>query len=292
MSSTRAAWKPRSANTRMPGVEQPPHRLAALRAQLAVAGRRGAAALRRRGRTRVRARRPPRRRLVRFAHAPHYGRRGRPTLRRSYRLRHRAGWPLTYADVDRISDEVAVGLAREGVGRGDVVALVLPPGPEYLLAYCAAAKLGAITAGVNDRLVATRTRPRCSRSREPEADDRRDAARRSTPTRCSRDAARRRRRAAAARRRPRPAGRDHLHVGHDRAARRARCTATASSRSSPQTDVGDTWDTGRPVVHRHVVRAPRLHDQAARQPAARRHDLHHGALAGRRRARARSRASR
>jgi acyl-CoA synthetase (AMP-forming)/AMP-acid ligase II len=62
------------------------------------------------------------------------------------------GWPLTYADVDRISDEVAVGLAREGVTEGDVVALVLPPGPEYLLAYCATAKLGAITAGVNDRL--------------------------------------------------------------------------------------------------------------------------------------------
>jgi acyl-CoA synthetase (AMP-forming)/AMP-acid ligase II len=33
-----------------------------------------------------------------------------------------------------------------------VVALVLPPGPEYVLAYCGAAKLGAITAGVNDRL--------------------------------------------------------------------------------------------------------------------------------------------
>ena len=32
----------------------------------------------------------------------------------------------------------------------------------------------------------------------------------------------------------------------------------------------------RPLVHRHVVRAPRLHDEAARQPAARRHDLHHG----------------
>jgi len=68
------------------------------------------------------------------------------------------GWPLTYADVDRISDEVAVGLAREGVTEGDVVALVLPPGPEYLLAYCAAAKLGAITAGVNDRLSATERR--------------------------------------------------------------------------------------------------------------------------------------
>ena len=61
---------------------------------------------------------------------------------------------MTYADIDRISDEVAVGLAQRGVGEGDVVALVLPPGPEYLLAYCAAAKLGAITAGVNDRLSA------------------------------------------------------------------------------------------------------------------------------------------
>ena len=33
-----------------------------------------------------------------------------------------SGWSLTYADLDRISDEVAVGLAREGVGEGDVVA--------------------------------------------------------------------------------------------------------------------------------------------------------------------------
>ena len=62
------------------------------------------------------------------------------------------GWALTYTDVDRASDEVAAGLARRGVGIGDVVALVLPPGPEYLLAYLGAAKVGAITAGVNDRL--------------------------------------------------------------------------------------------------------------------------------------------
>jgi acyl-CoA synthetase (AMP-forming)/AMP-acid ligase II len=62
------------------------------------------------------------------------------------------GWELTYGELDRVSDEVAAGLAREGVGAGDVVALVLPPGAEYLVAYCAAAKLGAITAGVNDRL--------------------------------------------------------------------------------------------------------------------------------------------
>ncbi|MGH8978546.1 MAG: class I adenylate-forming enzyme family protein, partial [Acidimicrobiia bacterium] len=63
-----------------------------------------------------------------------------------------AGWSLSYADIDRISDEVAAGLAARGIGPGDVLALVLPPGPEYLLAYCAATKVGAVTAGVNDRL--------------------------------------------------------------------------------------------------------------------------------------------
>ena len=62
------------------------------------------------------------------------------------------GWSMSYSDVDRLSDEVAVGLAARGVGVGDVVGVVLPPGPEYLLTYAAAAKLGAITAGVNDRL--------------------------------------------------------------------------------------------------------------------------------------------
>jgi acyl-CoA synthetase (AMP-forming)/AMP-acid ligase II len=62
------------------------------------------------------------------------------------------GWSLSYADVDRISDEVAVGLTARGVRAGDVVGLVLPAGPEYLLSYAATAKLGAITAGVNDRL--------------------------------------------------------------------------------------------------------------------------------------------
>jgi len=63
-----------------------------------------------------------------------------------------SGWSLSYTDVDRLSDEVAVGLAERGVRAGDVVGLVLPAGPEYLLTYAAAAKLGAITAGVNDRL--------------------------------------------------------------------------------------------------------------------------------------------
>ena len=66
----------------------------------------------------------------------------------------RDGFPLTYADVDRLSDEVAAGLLRRGVRAGDRVALVVPPGAEYLVGYLGAAKIGAITAGVNDRLSA------------------------------------------------------------------------------------------------------------------------------------------
>lgn len=62
------------------------------------------------------------------------------------------GWTLSYRDLDRVSDELAMGLRRRGLAAGDVLALVLPQGPEYLVSYVAAAKLGAITAGVNDRL--------------------------------------------------------------------------------------------------------------------------------------------
>ena len=59
---------------------------------------------------------------------------------------------LSYAALDRLSDDVAGGLRSRGVGPGDVVALVLPSGPAYAVAYGAVAKIGAITAGVNDKL--------------------------------------------------------------------------------------------------------------------------------------------
>lgn len=62
-----------------------------------------------------------------------------------------AGWPMTYADLDRLSDEAAVGLARRGVAEGDVVALVLPASPDYPVAYLALAKLGAVAMGINPR---------------------------------------------------------------------------------------------------------------------------------------------
>lgn len=59
---------------------------------------------------------------------------------------------LSYAQLDRLSDSVAAGLAERGIRVGDVVAMLLGSGPEYAVAYAAAAKLGAVTAGVNDRL--------------------------------------------------------------------------------------------------------------------------------------------
>jgi acyl-CoA synthetase (AMP-forming)/AMP-acid ligase II len=63
------------------------------------------------------------------------------------------GLTLTYAEFNRLADEAAVGLAEQGVGEGDVVALVLPSVPEHFIAYLAAAKLGALTAAVNPKLV-------------------------------------------------------------------------------------------------------------------------------------------
>src|ERR1019366_3285598 len=65
------------------------------------------------------------------------------------------GLSLGYAEFHRICDETAVGMAELGVAEGDVVALALPPTPEHFIAYLAAAKLGAVTAAVNPKLVAS-----------------------------------------------------------------------------------------------------------------------------------------
>ena len=64
------------------------------------------------------------------------------------------GQSLSFADLDRQSDEVATGLAAAGIGPGAVLGLALDAGTAYVVAYVAAAKLGAATAGVNPRLTA------------------------------------------------------------------------------------------------------------------------------------------
>ncbi|MFI6812110.1 class I adenylate-forming enzyme family protein [Nonomuraea sp. NPDC050328] len=54
---------------------------------------------------------------------------------------------LSFTELDRLSDQVAAGLTHRGVRVGDLVALALPDGPEFVLCYLAAAKIGALTAG-------------------------------------------------------------------------------------------------------------------------------------------------
>jgi acyl-CoA synthetase (AMP-forming)/AMP-acid ligase II len=62
------------------------------------------------------------------------------------------GSRVTYAEVDARSDEVAAGLLAAGIGPGDVVLLRLASDSTYVVAYAAAAKVGAVAAGVNPRL--------------------------------------------------------------------------------------------------------------------------------------------
>jgi acyl-CoA synthetase (AMP-forming)/AMP-acid ligase II len=63
------------------------------------------------------------------------------------------GAPITYTELDRWSDELAVSLATQhGVHEGTVAGLLLPSDPRYIATYLALAKLGAVSAGINPRL--------------------------------------------------------------------------------------------------------------------------------------------
>ncbi|MBL7498510.1 AMP-binding protein [Frankia sp. CNm7] len=59
------------------------------------------------------------------------------------------GTRLSFAALDAGSEAVAAGLAARGLGAGDRLVLRLASTSRYVLAYAAAAKLGAVTAGVN-----------------------------------------------------------------------------------------------------------------------------------------------
>lgn len=59
---------------------------------------------------------------------------------------------LTFGEWDAAADAVARALADRGVGHGDVVCLLLPPSIDYAVCYLAAARLGAVTSGINLRL--------------------------------------------------------------------------------------------------------------------------------------------
>ncbi|MFC0282358.1 AMP-binding protein [Camelimonas abortus] len=56
---------------------------------------------------------------------------------------------ITWAELDRLSDRCAAMLARAGVRKGDTVAVFLPNCPQFIIAFHAILKLGAIHVPVN-----------------------------------------------------------------------------------------------------------------------------------------------
>jgi cyclohexanecarboxylate-CoA ligase len=51
---------------------------------------------------------------------------------------------FTYRELATLADRIAVGLARLGVGRNDVVAMQLPNWPQFTLLYLACSRIGAV----------------------------------------------------------------------------------------------------------------------------------------------------
>lgn len=73
---------------------------------------------------------------------------------------------INYHDLDRASARCAATLRALGVGRGDVVSLLVPSSIEFAVAYLGAIRAGAITSALNQRLgpaerasIVARTRP-------------------------------------------------------------------------------------------------------------------------------------
>jgi len=59
---------------------------------------------------------------------------------------------VTFAEWVRRADSLAAALAGRGVGKGDVVALLLGSSIDFAVGYAAASRLGAVATGVNTRL--------------------------------------------------------------------------------------------------------------------------------------------
>ena len=72
---------------------------------------------------------------------------------------------LTFSQWDRAADGVAGLFADRGVTRGTVVCLMLPSCIDYMVAYAAATRLGAITSGINPRLGSNEVRSILERTR-------------------------------------------------------------------------------------------------------------------------------
>jgi long-chain acyl-CoA synthetase len=54
------------------------------------------------------------------------------------------GWSCTYGELKELVDKFAMGLAQLGVRKGDKIAIDVPNCPQFIIAYYAAVKLGAV----------------------------------------------------------------------------------------------------------------------------------------------------
>jgi long-chain acyl-CoA synthetase len=59
------------------------------------------------------------------------------------------GATITYKEMDQITDRLAAGLASIGVTKGDRVGIFMPNTPQFVMAYFAILKLGAIVVAIN-----------------------------------------------------------------------------------------------------------------------------------------------
>jgi len=59
---------------------------------------------------------------------------------------------ISFAEWSCRAHSLAAHLSERGVGKGDVIALILPSGIDYAVCFAAASILGAVTTGVNPRL--------------------------------------------------------------------------------------------------------------------------------------------
>ena len=88
------------------------------------------------------------------------------------------GRKLTYGDLLAEVERCSAALAALGVAKGDRVALIMPNCPQYVIAYYATARLGAIVVGNNPLYT--------KREMEHQLKDCRLEGRRSCSTSCTR----------------------------------------------------------------------------------------------------------
>lgn len=70
----------------------------------------------------------------------------------------------TFAEVDQAVDRLAAGLLAIGIGPGDHVGIWLPNGADWVRAFCACARIGAVVVPVNTRYKAEEARDIIERS--------------------------------------------------------------------------------------------------------------------------------